>query len=122
MVMHNVEILRAACCIAGLDEHVCEKEMPALQHLAQRAGVGEASLNAMIDRARRDQNFYEQQFEIIKTDPDSTMKQLLEVAVADNDISRAERIVLAHFAEQLGMAAQRFDELLTAAQKTVDEG
>ena len=121
MVMDDVEILRAACCIAGLDEHVCEKERPALQRLAERAGVGEASLNAMIDRARTDHNFYEQQFDIVKTDPDSTMKKLLQVAAADNDISQAERIVLAHFAQQLGMTAQSFDQLLTAAENMIDK-
>ena len=121
MMVEDVEILRAACRITGLDEQVCDKGKSALQQFIRQVGVGKASLNAMIDRARSDQNFYEQQFDIIKTDPDSTMKKLLQIAVADNDISQTERIVLAHFAQQLGMAAQRFDQLLDSAEKMMDK-
>ena len=61
MVMDPVEILRAACCIAGLDEHVAASERPVLDELSRRR-VGKASLDAMVGRAKRDTDFYEQQF------------------------------------------------------------
>ena len=117
MVMDQVETLRAACCIAGLDEHIAASERSVLDELARRVGVGKASLDAMIGRAKRDGDFYEQQFRIIKTDAEATMQKLLSVAMADQQLTVDERVVLAHFAEKLGMEAKRFDALLAAAEK-----
>ena len=117
MPMRRVEVLRAACCIAAIDGDVCEKEHPLLQRLAKEAGVGGASLEAMINRAREDQSFFEKQFDIFKTDPDETMKTLFRIAIADGVLTQGERVVLRHFAEKLGLPEDRFDAFLTAAEK-----
>ncbi len=119
MSMTQVEVLRAACCIAGLDGRVCDAEHPLIKRLAEGAGVGAASLNAMITRAERDRNFYEEQFDLLKGEPEETMKTLFRVAVADGDVTQEERIVLRHFAKALGLNEKRFDELLSAAERHV---
>jgi len=115
--MHRVEVLRAACCVAGIDGNVCDPEHPMLERLAQEAGVGGASLAAMINRAREDHSFFEKQFEIFKTDPDRTMKTLVHVAIADGVLDQAERVILCHFAEKLGLPGDRLDALFAAAEK-----
>ena len=118
--MQDVEILRAACCVAGLDEQITDSERGMLKRLANHAGVGAVSLEAMIDRAVSDPDFYQEQFEMVRTDPDATMKALFCVAVADRELTTDERVILHHFAAKLGMAPERFDQLLAAARKHID--
>jgi tellurite resistance protein len=115
--MDDVAILRAACCVAGLDQRVDEREQRMLERLANQAGVGRTSLEAMIERATKEPNFYKEQFQLVTTDPDSTIKTLLCVAIADRDLTSDERVILQHFAEVLGMDAPRYEQLLKAAQK-----
>ena len=71
--MDDLEILRAACCIAGLDQEIGDQEQPYLRKLADRAGVGDTSLEAMIDQARTDPEFYEQQLLFLKRDGDKVI-------------------------------------------------
>ena len=119
-VMKNVEILRAACCVAGLDESISDSERSMLERLAEHAGVGQTSLNAMIDRAVNDPDFYQEQFKTIRTDADSTMKALFCIAVADHVLTTEERVILHQFATRLGMDPKRFNQLLAAATKHVE--
>ncbi|MDX1683481.1 MAG: hypothetical protein R3336_10190 [Phycisphaeraceae bacterium] len=115
-MMHEVEVLRAACCVAGLDKQVCEKERPLLEKIAERAGVGSASLTAMIERAERDQGFFEKQFEYLSADPDATIRLLLDIATSDGDLEDNQRVVIGFFADRLGMDPDRRDQLITAAE------
>lgn len=119
--MRDLEILRAACCVAGLDGRVCDREHPLLERLAERAGVGKVSLAAMIELAEHDRHSYEEQFEIVKTDPERTIRVLLGVAAADNVLTVEERVIVAHFATKLGLSEQRFGELLAGAEKSIAE-
>ena len=119
-VMRNVEILRAACCVAGLDQHISVEERRMLERLAEHAGVGRTSLEAMISRAVDDPDFYQEQFKMIQTDPDATMKALFCVAVADRELKTAERVILHEFAVKLGMKPARFNQLLAAAVKHIE--
>lgn len=118
-VMNQVEILRAACCVAGMDRNVSEKERALLQRLADHAGVGTVSLNAMIERAETDQEFHREQFRVMNTDADATMKVLFCVAIADHELTADELAVLAVFGKRLGLEAGRFEQLRAAAQKQV---
>ena len=115
--MTLVEVLRAACCIAMLDQQLDHKEFVVIKKIAAEAGVGDASLNAMLDRAKRDDNFYKKQFDVLKADADDAMKKLFGVAVADRELEANELEVLKHFASVLGMDDARFDQLLQAAKK-----
>ncbi len=115
--MVRVEIVRAACCIAGLDGNVCARERPMLEKLAEFAGIGEVSLNARIARADEDQNFYQEQVNNLKSDPAATITSLFCVACADGELLASQRIILQHFADVLGLDQKQFDEILEAAQK-----
>lgn len=117
--MTYVEILRAACCVAGLDQEICEKERPLLDRLALAAGVGEVSFKAMMDRAKCDSTFFQEMFKIVKADPDAAFKIMLSVAIADGKFTTDERVVLHHFAEKLGLSDARSEQLLAAAEKRV---
>ena len=119
--MGRVEILRAACCIAGLDNRVCERERSKLELLADHAGVGTASLDAMIARAESDPDFYQEQFGILKTDPESTITTLFSVACADGQIPPEQRIILRHFGDVLGLDEKRFNRILDVAEKKVGD-
>ncbi len=116
MSLREVELLRAACCIAGLDGDVDATEHPHLRKLADNAGVGAASLRAMVNRAVEDRDFYKEQFAIITMDAEESMKALFEVALADGVISTEQRVILHYFSDKLGMGAERFDEILKAAE------
>ncbi len=113
----EVELLRAACCIAGLDGDVCDEENSLLARLAEKIGVGPVSLAAMIERAETDPAFYEEQFQLVQKDPDEAMKILFAVAVADGVLLQTERVILHHFADKLGMPEERFEQLLRSAEK-----
>lgn len=112
--MRHVEILRAACCVAGQDGTITEQESAMLNKLADQIGVGQMSLNAMIERAKQDPQFYREQFEVLRADAEKTMRVLLTIAGADGDVSEGEKTMLGHFAERLGMSADRYEELVRA--------
>jgi len=114
--MADVEILRAACCVAGLDGRVCERERALLHRLAKKAGVGAASLDAMIDTAVEDKAFYEKQFRVVQADAERTIKTLLAVAISDGDLALEERVIIQKFADVLGMDRDRYDALLLKAK------
>ncbi len=115
MSIHEVEILRAACCVAGIDGNIDEREGELIQRLADRCGVGPASVQAMRARAESDSNFYKEQFKYLSTDPDSTIAALLKVAAADGSISTEEKAMIGEFARRLEMTDERFDELVARA-------
>lgn len=114
--MADVEALRAACCVAGLDGEIEERERKLLERLAQRAGVGSVSLRSMMETAVQDRNFYEKQFRVIRADPDRTIKTLLAVAVVDGELELEERVIIQYFADALGMTRERCDALIAAAR------
>ncbi len=120
MAMSDVEVLRAACCIAGLDKEITPGERKLIEELAFKAGVGQASLAAMITRAEKDQDFYREQFRYVSADPEYVIQTLFRVAVVDHDLHMNERVILQHFAERLKMTPERFEQLLTLAEEHLD--
>jgi tellurite resistance protein len=120
-MLDQVEIVRAACCIASIDGQVSEAEETLLRQLAQQVGVGQMSLKAMMDRAKSDPNFYEKQFQYLHADPDVAMKALFRVAVCDGDMNANERVMLQFFADRLGVDDQRFEQYLAAAEKAAQQ-
>jgi len=120
MSMSQVEVLRAACCVAGLDSHINADERAFIDKLAVGAGVGPASLAAMLDRASEDQEFYQEQFGYLSADPDSAIKTLFLVAMADHELTVDERVILQHFADVLGMTQDRFDKILRSAERQME--
>ncbi|MFK7769801.1 MAG: TerB family tellurite resistance protein [Mariniblastus sp.] len=118
--MQKVDVLRAACCVAGIDGQPKESELAVINKLAGEVGVGRASLEAMIDRGATDPNFYQEQFKILKSDPQQSMAALLEVAMADGHITENETLVLRGLAGRLEVPEAVFDQLITGANKMLD--
>lgn len=114
--MTKVEVLRAACCVSGVDGEAGDAERPILNMLAREVGVGEASLNAMIDRAETEPDYCEAQFRVLKADPPETMKLLFSVALADRKLTEKEIDVLRNLSQKLELPAERFDALLAKAR------
>lgn len=111
----KVEILRACCCVAGADGQSCDAEKAILDRLAGEIGVGQASLNAMIERAETDPDFHRQQFDILKAEPKQALAILFQVAMADQTISDDEVEVLRKLAQNLNVPDDIFEQLKSAA-------
>jgi tellurite resistance protein len=112
----EVEILRAACCVAGVDKQITPAEMAILVKLADRAGVGHASFNAMLDRARNDPTFYKDQFRLARADPTESVRVMVAIAGVDGEITQEERIIVAMLGETIGLAKEKVDEILEAGE------
>ena len=110
--VEKVALLRAACCVAGIDKEISAPEEAVIRRLAAEVGVGKASLQAMMDRATSDQEFYQEQFKAFKSEPQATMAGLLEVAIADGQINDEEVAVLGELAGRLDVPAEVFQELV----------
>lgn len=117
MLMEEVELLRAACCIAGLDGRVSEPELRIIEKLADRVGVGSMSLKTMLELGRTDPDFYEQQLHMVQHDPVRTMRTLLRVAAADGAVTTNERVILNYFTEKIGLGRERFDAIVDELKK-----
>jgi uncharacterized tellurite resistance protein B-like protein len=110
--MDKVDILRAACCVAGLDGKITEAEEHLLRRLKESAGVGEASFNVMCEMAIDErENYYEKQLEFISTDPEKIVRMLLQIARADDEVTQNERVIVQHLAEKIGVSEDRFEEI-----------
>ncbi len=112
MHMADMELLSAACCIVALDGQVGEREMKIVRAIAEKAGVSDFYLSSLLDQAKRDKEFYQQQFRIALGDPVKTVRNLLIVAAADGKVAKEELAVLHHFCDKLGVARKRFDDLI----------
>ena len=115
--MRQVAILRAACCVAGADGHTSDAEQRIVKRLADEAGVGDASLEAMIERAETDKEFYLEQFRVLKSDQKETMQLLFRVAVADLALHKDEAFVLQQLSLRLEVPPAQYDKWL---KQTID--
>ena len=115
--IQRLDILRAACCVAGIDGEANEAEAAVLKRLAREVGVGKASLDAMVERAETDSTFHEEQFKVLEFEPKTTMATLLEVALADGQLSESEADVLRILAGRLKIEPAMFERLLAEVQR-----
>lgn len=119
MSMLKVEVLRAACCVAGVDGTISPQEMAWLTKLAHAVGVGEVSLKAMMERARTDSNYAADQFRFLQKDTRETMRVLLGVAVADGKLADREREVLAQLSKKLGVGDADLEKYIAVAESHI---
>lgn len=110
----KVEVLRACCCIAGADQECSEREFQLLQRMAKEIGVGQASLQAMIDRAESDPAFHKQHFQILKAEPSQALAILFQVAAADGKLLPEEIAMLQSLANNLEVPQEIFDQVKEA--------
>ena len=108
----TLEILKAACCVAGIDGEICDREHPLLKRMARAAGVDTDWLNTTLERALNDPLYFERQFHLLKADPEQTIRTLIEIATVDTHFSLPERIIVQHFADKIGMDRERYEAIL----------
>jgi len=109
----QIELLRAACCVAGIDKDASAAELNVIGKLVKQTGVGKASLQAMVDRATSDQDFYKEQFTVLKADPTESMAYLLQVAMADGKLTDGEIDVLEQLARRLDISEDDIQRLIS---------
>ena len=119
-LMDQVDVLRAACCVAAADGKVTEAESKMIQRIAKKAGVGDASREAMLEMALTSPKFLESQFRFLMRDSERAMKVLLIVAAADGVIAESERLLVTEFANRLEIDEERFRVLIRAAEQAAD--
>ena len=120
-LMEQVEVLRAACCIAAADGDVSKSEITLIHRLAHSTGVGKASREAMIDQAMHNPEFLESQFRFLMHDPDRAAKVLLFVAIADGELGEEEEELLQNFAQRIHLDETRLQQLLKRAKDRCNE-
>ncbi len=113
--MQRVEILRASCCIAGADGETTSDEMAHLRSLADSVGVGDASLTAMIERAERDPEFFQQQFRVLKEEPLTCLEVLIQTTLANGSVKESEFEILKGLATMLNIGDEDFRQKVSAA-------
>lgn len=120
--MKDLEILKAACCVAGVDGRIDDGEREALAILAKQAGVGQASFNAMIEMAVENKDFFKENLALLKDDAERTIRVMGAVAVGEDGIRPQERELVESFAEKLGMEKSRCDALLAEVEQEAKSG
>lgn len=116
MSIDDVEILRAACCVAAVGGEISPREMLLLRELVESAGVGEASFYAMIDRATSDPGFFKEQLSRLTGDAETAIRKLARLAAVDGGVSPGELKMLRHFAAKIGMEPERAEQVLAGAK------
>jgi len=112
LLMEQVEILRAACCVAAADGEISEREQETLQEMATQLGVGAASLKAMQDLALNDQHFRDNQLKMLHKDPADAFATLYKIARLEREVPDAERKMLIHFGQRLGLENEQMNEII----------
>jgi tellurite resistance protein len=107
-VHEQVEVIKAAIVLAVADGKLSAGERGLLEGLAQRVGIGQASLNAMVERAKSSPAAREELFRHQPSDPEQVMELLVATARLDGEIADAERQLLVDIMQRLGIAAERF--------------
>ncbi len=114
------ELFQALLAVAGADGTITRAERGLLETLAERVGVGRISLNAMIERATREQGFKNNRSLHKVHDPLKAMKLLVAAARIDGEISEEERQLLVHIAGIWDIADEDFVEVFKAGLTTAD--
>ena len=115
----RIDLLRAACCVANADGDAGEPEMALVGKLIKEVGVGRASVQAMMDRAKIDPAFCEDQFKILKSEPAEAMLFLLQVAMADGKLTDEEVRVLKTLANNLEVPDDVFDKMISQVRDSL---
>jgi len=112
--MHDLELLRAGVCVAGLDGRVDEPELAVIATLVERVGVGRASLKAMIELSCSDKNLYKSQLRLAQPSPSAALEFLVKVAKADGHLTEDERVIITHFGDKMRLTPAEVDAIIDA--------
>lgn len=119
--MEDLELLKAALSVAVADGELTRSEMGVIQGLATRVGIGQASLDAMMDMAKEDSSLADN---VMIRSPDKA-RQAFELLVAqariDGEIVNEEREVLVRIAASLKITGEAFEQTYMAGIAKADE-
>ncbi len=110
----NLELLKAVLTMAAVDGRITGRERGLIRALAGRAGVGKASISAMIEIAQDDESARERLFQRAVADPERAMQLLVATANLDGKITDEERSLLVDISFALGVSSERFNEIFKA--------
>ena len=117
MAKSDVDLLKAAACIAGLDGEITPHEAQAIKHLAKRAGVRDDHLETLMEKARVDDDLLNEQLSVVRADPETTLAVLYQVAAIDGVVSGDERAVVEQFGVILGLSRERIDKIFEVVEQ-----
>ena len=104
---------------AGADGEISGEERQLIEVLARDVGIGQVSLDAMIDRAATDPDYYKEQFGFLNGDPHESLKLLFGVALIDGKLTDDERNTLKILADRLGITSDVYERMMDGAQEYV---
>lgn len=110
-VQEHVEMLRAVVVMALADGKITAGEKGLLKSLASRVGIGQASLDAVIDRAKNDPSARDDLFHRGIDNAETALELLVGAARLDGEISDEERELLVHLMDRLKVPTDRFSEI-----------
>ncbi len=120
--LERLELLKAAMALALADRNISKSEFGVVMGLAARAGVGQVSLEAMLDKARGGDTSIADQ--IVMQSPESA-RAALELLVAqarlDGQITEPERDILVRIATRLNISDEEFKSIYQAGINRADQ-
>lgn len=118
--MDDVELLRAALALAAADGKISRSELGVVEGLAHRAGIGKASLDAMIAQAGKNSDIVDH---LLLRDPAKARKAfelLVAQARIDGEISSEERKLLVRLGSTLKISDDDFQKAYQAGIARAD--
>ena len=119
--LQEKELLQAALVLAAADGKITRAERGVIESLAQRAGVGSISLQAMIDQAVRNPSAREELLRTVQENAERSLKLLVGTARIDGKITTEERELLVQYAASLGLEGDRFEQVYQAGIEAADD-
>ena len=117
----QLELLKATLVLAAADGEIRHSERGLYERLARRIGVGQASLDAMIDQAHDTHEALEEICSTAIADPQRAFKLLVAAARLDGEISEEEREVLVLMVPKLKLPPEQFTELYEEGLALADD-
>lgn len=118
--LDKLELLKAALAVAVADGQVRRSELGVVMGLAARVGLGAASLEAMMNAAKRDPAYADSILMRSEDSARTAFELLVAEARIDGEISAEEREVLTRLAERLHISGDEFTELYKAGIARAD--
>ena len=114
------ELFRALLAVAGIDGKFTRAEQGLLHGLAERVGIGAASLDAMMERAVREPDLKVSLCSRTLRQPAKALEMLVAAARIDGEIIEDERQLLLHVAETMKLPPEAFTAAFERGLATAD--
>ena len=118
--LDQVELLQAVIALAAADGTISASERGVLTSLAVRAGVGKASLDAMVERALNDASVRDDLFRRTRSEAERALELLVAMARLDGEITEEERELLVHVTGALNIPTERFADIYRRGVERAD--